>query len=84
MLAVNVGEDHDAIFGFVGSFETELDFTFLLDPTMQVTRNWPVLGLPTTFLVNRKGEIVSKTLGERDWSSAETVTEIERLLAEMD
>ena len=82
MLAVNVGEDHDVVFAFLAEFDIELDFTVLLDETLTATKKWPVLGLPTTFLINRQGQIVNKILGERDWADPEIIAEIEKLLDE--
>jgi len=82
MLGVNVGEDHDSIFRFTGTFETELDFPILLDERMNVVRGWPVVGLPTTFIVDKSGRIVLSAVGERDWVSNHVIASIERLLDE--
>ena len=82
MLGVNVGEDHDTVFRFVGAFEVDLDFPLLLDKEMSVVRSWPVVGLPTTFIVNKKGQLVYRALGERDWAGDEVVEVIGGLLNE--
>jgi thiol-disulfide isomerase/thioredoxin len=80
LLAVNVGEGHDDIFAFTGTFETELTFQFLLDESMAVTRRWPITALPTTFIVNKQGQIVSKVLGEKDWGNKDVAQQIRDLI----
>jgi peroxiredoxin len=82
LLGINVGEDHDTIFRFVGSFDTELSFPILLDETMSVVKSWPVVGLPTTFVLDKRGRIVYRALGERDWNSPLIRKTIESLLSE--
>ncbi len=67
MLAINVGEDEDTIFTFTGDYP--IDFTVLLDQTGEVTDQWPMKGLPTTFIIDTQGRIVYRAIGGRDWSS---------------
>ena len=54
MLAINVGEDEDTIFVF--SADYPIDFPVLLDQSGEVIKQWPVKGLPTTFVVDREGK----------------------------
>jgi len=65
MLAVNVGEDEDTIFAFSGEYP--IDFTVLLDENGKEIRNWPIKGLPTTFVVDPKGRIIYQAVGGREW-----------------
>jgi len=67
MLAINVGEDSDTIFTFTGDYP--INFTILLDQTGQVAGQWPIKGLPTTFVIDPDGRIVYRAIGGRDWSS---------------
>jgi peroxiredoxin len=55
-------------------------FTVMLDETRQVTRQYKVFSLPTTFLIDRNGVIVEKFFGEYDWSGKEIRQKIEKLL----
>jgi len=67
MLAINVGEDEDTIFTFTGDYP--IDFTILLDQSGAVAQQWPIKGLPTTFVVDPQGRIVYRAIGGRDWGS---------------
>lgn len=80
MLAVNVGEDRSTIIEFLERFDTDIDFPLLIDADLEVTRGWPVFGLPTTFLLDRHGRIVLKALGEREWTDPEIEAQILELL----
>ena len=65
MLGINVGEDEDIIFQFTASYPVE--FPLLMDRDSKVINQWPVNGLPTTFVVDPKGEIVYRAIGGREW-----------------
>lgn len=65
MLAVNVGEDEDIIFTFTADYPA--DYPLLLDREGQIIKEWPVLGLPTTFVIDRDGRIAYRAVGGRDW-----------------
>jgi peroxiredoxin len=45
-----------------------LSFTTLLDSTGQVTRLYGVTSLPTTYLLDRAGRLVSVAIGNYDWA----------------
>lgn len=65
MLAINVGEDEDTIFIF--SADYPIDFPVLLDHSGDVIRQWPVKGLPSTFVLDREGNIRYMAVGAREW-----------------
>ena len=65
MLAINVGEDEDIIFTFTADYPA--DYPLLLDREGTVIKEWPVLGLPTTFVIDREGRIAYRAVGGRDW-----------------
>lgn len=67
MLAVNVGEDEDTIFAFMGNYP--IDFTVLLDESGKIINNWPIKGLPTTFVLDKDGKLVYRAIGGREWDS---------------
>ncbi len=69
MLAVNVGEDEDTIFAFTGDYP--VDFPILLDKEGQAIGQWPVRGLPTTFVIDPQGRIVYRAVGGREWDEPE-------------
>jgi len=65
MLGINVGEDEDVIFQFTANYPVE--FPLLMDRDSKTIDQWPVNGLPTTFVVDPKGEIVYRAIGGREW-----------------
>ena len=65
MLAINVGEDEDTVFTFLGDYP--VTFTILLDTTGKVTEHWPIKGLPTTYVVSPEGKLVYQAIGGREW-----------------
>ena len=67
MLAINVGENDDTIFTF--SAEYEMDFPILMDKNSSVVRSWPVSALPTTYVVDRKGRLAYRAIGDRQWDN---------------
>jgi cytochrome c biogenesis protein CcmG, thiol:disulfide interchange protein DsbE len=62
ILAVNVGQDRDTAKRFVE--RTGISYTALLDPDSVTARAYGVIGLPTSFFIDRQGRIHSKILGE--------------------
>ncbi|MDZ7750335.1 MAG: TlpA disulfide reductase family protein [Gammaproteobacteria bacterium] len=64
ILAVNVGQDHDTAHDFVTAIDISYDT--LLDRKSEVAGAYGVVGLPTTFFVDRDGRIRAKILGEAD------------------
>jgi peroxiredoxin len=66
----------------VQSFTTQLhlSFTTLLDPTGQVTRLYGVTSLPTTYLLDRQGRLVTVAVGGHDWAKADARALITSLL----
>ncbi|MCP4390378.1 MAG: redoxin domain-containing protein [Gammaproteobacteria bacterium] len=65
MFGINVGEDGDAIFQFTADYP--VDFPLLMDSDSAVTGQWPVRGLPTTFVVDPAGRLVYQAIGSREW-----------------
>ncbi|MCB1877671.1 MAG: TlpA family protein disulfide reductase [Chromatiales bacterium] len=65
MVAIDVGEDEAAVAGFLE--QTPVSFLMLLDKDSSVVQSWPVLGLPTTFVVDAQGRFVYKAVGGREW-----------------
>ena len=77
MLAINVGEDEDSIFIFTADYPVE--FPLLLDPDSKATKQWPVIGLPSTFVVDGEGRIVYQAIGGREWDAPELLAPIRQL-----
>jgi len=82
IVAVNVGEDADTVLGFFGTLDVSPTFTVVFDKDSLVMRQWPIKGLPTTFLLDRKGRIIYRAIGGREFDSPESLAVINQLLAE--
>jgi peroxiredoxin len=80
MYAVNVGEDEDTIFGFTFSTGVELTFPILLDRDAQIIKAWPVIALPTSFIVDPQGRIVYRAVGGREWDDPALLGKIRELI----
>lgn len=78
MLAVNVGEDLNAVQAFLKDYP--IDFQVLHDETGDMMSQWKIKGLPATFVLNPKGEVVYKILGEREWDDEALLAQVEALL----
>jgi peroxiredoxin len=79
VLAVSV----DASEKPVKSFEKELKLSFpvLMDKNKAVSFDeYGVLGLPTTFLIDKNGVMIEKIMGEREWDSPQMKEKILKLL----
>ena len=77
MLAIDVGEDEDAIFEFTASYPVE--FPLLLDTDSLVSEAWKVNGLPTTFVVDQWGRKVYRAVGGREWDSPDLLEKVRAL-----
>ena len=75
ILAVNVRQDPDTARRFVAKLGTS--YETLLDSDGRVARTYGVLGLPTTFFVDRDGRLKGKVVGES------TPDVFERIVREM-
>lgn len=77
-LAVSFEEPEDLVKDF--QRELRLSFPVLFDRDGKVAHKYQFRGHPVTFLIDRKGFLVGKVVGERDWSSAEAKALITELL----
>lgn len=83
ILAVSIDAGREAtVTAKVKLFMAELKLTFpaLLDLDGEVARAYRLRGLPTTYLIDRKGVIRAVEVGFRDWASPESRAKVEALL----
>lgn len=57
-----------------------LAFRVVVDESRDVSRKYRVFSLPTTFLVDKKGDISEKFFGDYEWNNPEMKAKIEKLL----
>ncbi len=75
---VNMAESEDDIFTFLSGVDVELNS--LLDSDGLVTEVWKPRGLPTTFLIDPKGQVRYQAIGGRQWHQAEYIRFLKSLL----
>jgi peroxiredoxin len=79
VLAISVdAEGAQVVIPFVK--EHKLTYPIGLDPKMNVVEKYGVRGLPSSYFVDKKGNLVAMALGPRDWDSKVAHALIELLL----
>jgi len=82
VVAVNQMEDIDQVFAFTGQLEIDPTFEILFDSTSKVSQAYAVRGLPTTYLIDKKGNIRYRAVGGREFNHPEVVKIINALIKE--
>lgn len=80
IVAVNVGEDADTVLAFMGTLDEPSTFPIVFDKNSAVMRAWPLKGLPTTFIVDRKGRIIYRAIGGREFDGPKNIRFMTELL----
>lgn len=79
VLAVSVDTSEKPVKSFAR--EHKLAFPILMDKDKAVSFDeYTVLGLPTTFLIDKNGVVIEKIMGEREWDSPQMKEKILKLL----
>lgn len=78
ILAVNFREGRREIRSFLQ--EQDLTFSAIPDDEAKVFATYRAWSLPTTYLIDKKGEIVGKVIGYRDWHSDPARSLVDSLL----
>ncbi len=55
-------------------------FPVLLDPKCQVLDLYEVKGIPTTFIIDKKGRMIGKAVGPKNWKSPEVISLLNLLI----
>lgn len=76
VLTVNIGEDLDTVFSFMGTIDPTPNFPFLFDPDADSLKSWKVKGLPTTYIVRPNGEIAYRAVGGREFDHPEILEKV--------
>ncbi len=74
MLAIDVGEDEDTVFNFTANYP--VTFPLLLDLDSAVISQWPVKGLPTTYIIDPQGRLIYQAIGGREWDAPELMNKV--------
>ncbi|HHH43951.1 MAG TPA: TlpA family protein disulfide reductase [Gammaproteobacteria bacterium] len=71
VLAINQWESPDHVFAYMGQLDVEPSFPILFDRDSAVSQRYGVKGLPTTVLIDRRGRVVYRAVGGRDFNHPE-------------
>lgn len=82
VLAVNQMEDSDHVFAYTGELEVDPTFPILFDKDSKVSNAYGVQGLPTTFLIDKNGQIRYRAIGGREFDHPEVIKLIQQLVEE--
>lgn len=77
LLAINMGEDEETIFIFSADYPA--DFPILMDVEGKVIEDWPVKGLPTTYIIAPDGTFAYRAIGSREWDDKTLLDRIRAL-----
>ena len=80
LLAVSVDEEEAPVADF--QRRLGLDFPLLLDPDQRVSRLYQTYRFPESLLIDQRGRVVERYVGEKPWDSAVYVERVRRLVAE--
>ena len=78
ILAVNLRESEQEVAGFMRRYD--LSFPAVLDLDGRIGTTYGVQAIPTTFLVDREGNIILRKIGSLDWDSPDIRRAMEQLL----
>lgn len=81
VLAISLDQQGEAV---VKSFVADYKVTYPigLDPKMELAQKYGIRALPSTFLIDKKGQLAAMAIGGRPWDSPEAVALMELLLSE--
>lgn len=82
VLAINQTEDPEHVFAYSGQLEVDPTFSILFDQDSHVSQEYKVKGLPTTYLIDKKGKIRYRALGGREFDHPEVTKLLEKLMKE--
>lgn len=71
VLSVNVGEEAETVRFFTRQVARKLSFPVLLDAHAKTMAAWQVSGLPTSFLLDRQGNVAYMAVGGRGFDHPE-------------
>ena len=79
LLAVNLQEDLQVVKDFADN--SGFTFPILLDSNGEVGGIYGARSIPTTYIIDKKGNVIAGAVGGKDWYSPEVIKFFEKLLA---
>lgn len=80
ILAVNLAEQVEDFESFLKA--NPVNFPVLLDPQGQAIKNWRIMAYPTTYLIDKQGQIRYGLFGGTEWDQPHHIERIQQLLNE--
>ena len=77
MVTVNIKESAARVKNFFEEYK--LTYTALLDTTGEVSTEFGIRAIPTTFILDKSGKIIGRITGPREWDSRKSVALFEHL-----
>lgn len=81
VLACDQQEDDDTVFVFTSQLSPAPTFPVLMDSKSAISRAYDVPGLPTTFLIDKTGQIAYRAVGGREFGHPAIRALIDELMA---
>jgi peroxiredoxin len=78
MVAINLNEPGFVVDRYIK--DHQLTFTVLLDSINELGAPFGIRGIPTTYIIDRDGSIIGKTVGSRRWDSKKSIALFEYLI----
>jgi cytochrome c-type biogenesis protein len=78
ILAVNLAEKKQQVAGFIN--QGNFTFPVILDEKGLTGVNYNVQAIPTTYILDRRGYIISRVMGSIDWNNRDILAAIETLM----
>jgi peroxiredoxin len=78
VLAVSVNDTPEAVKSFVS--QNNYTFPVVLDLEYKATQLYGIRGFPTTYIIDKKGNLVGKLVGSRSWDTPEVITVFNKLI----
>ncbi len=80
ILAVNLGEDSTEVEAFLKAHP--VNFPVLLDEAAIAVKDWKVFAYPSSYLIDKKGQVRLALFGATEWDAKQHLQKIETLLNE--
>jgi len=78
MIAINLQEPASRVKAFNKKYK--LNFTSLLDSSGKVALRFGIRSIPVTYILDKKGGMIGKALGAREWDSEKSIALFEHLM----
>jgi len=78
MLAVNLGEAEEQSKKFADQYNFSYDL--VLDPIGEIANAYGANRLPVSYLIDKKGYVIRRAIGPREWDSADALELFRKLM----